>query len=218
MLTALIGLLGIGGVAGLALKFFGWTAIKTWAKSIPPKAWIALAIVGVLVGGYLWINHKIHAAYVQGKKDGHAAQFAYDQAQLDKIRAQARAFKQKLDDANTRIQTEEKARHDQTVAANRALADALRVRIGTKAKPGGGGSANLPSTAPPGVSAGGPQPPADAGLGQGADRPLILVDANRLIDYAEQADNDHDALVRTEDAHKRYQQSWPSGVTAPPDR
>jgi hypothetical protein len=226
MLTALIGLLGVGGIAGLALHLFGWagtlakmTSFGQGAKSIvsriPRWAWIALAVVALLVGGYLWINHKIHQAYANGSKDGHAAQFAHDQAEMDKVRARARAFKLQLDTANTKIHNEEQARHDQVTAANRALADALRLRVGTKAQPGGRGVANLSGAAAAGVAAGGSQPPADAGLGQGADRPLVCVDAGALIDYAEQADDEHDALVKQEDAQKRYKERWPSATASP---
>jgi hypothetical protein len=229
MLTALIGLLGVGGIAGLALHLFGWAGTlakltsfgrgaKATAQRIPPKVWIGLAVAAVLVGGYFWVNHKIHQAYANGSKAGHAAQFAHDQAEMAKARALARAYKLKLDTANTKIHNEEQTRHDQTVAANRALADALRLRVRTSPQPGGRGVSNLPGAATAGVPAGGPRSTADAGLGQGGDRPLICVDGAKLIDYAEQADNEHDALVRTEDAQKRYQEHWPSGATAPPLR
>jgi hypothetical protein len=43
----------------------------------------------------------------------------------------------------------------------------------------------------------------------GAAAPRVCVDAGRLIDYAEQADNDHDALIRIEDAWRQYQANQP---------
>jgi hypothetical protein len=234
MLIGLLGLLGVGGVAGIALRLFGLSGTiakvtsfgsgaKAAAMKVPRWVWIALAVTVVLVGGYLWVNHKIHQAYTQGhtlgRKEGHAAQFAYDQAIMAKARAQARAFKKQLDTANTTIHNQEQTRHDQTVAANHALADALRMRFdrqSNRPQARGGGGGHLPGATVAGLSTGGSQPGADAQLGQAADRPIVCVDAQQLIDYAEQADNDHDALVKTEDAHKRYLEHWPSGATAPP--
>lgn len=223
MLTALLGLTGVGGVAGLVLHLFGWSGTlakltsfgrgaKATARKVPSWVWIALAVAAVLLGGYLWINHKIHQAYANGSKAGHAAQFAYDEGIAAKARAQARDFKQKLDTANVKIHNQEQTSHDQTVAANHTLADALRVRIAQRQRVQAGdrSSANLPGAAATGVPAGGSQAPTDAGLGQGAARPLVCVDAYQLVDYAEQADNDHDALVKTEDAQKRYAEHWPA--------
>lgn len=228
MLTALLALTGVGGVVGIALRLFGLSGTiakvtsfgqgaKAAVQKVPRWVWIALAVTAVLVGGYLWVNHKIHQAYADGSKAGHAAQFAYDEGIAAKARAQARDLKIKLDTANVKIHNQEQTSHDQTVAANRALADALRVRIDQRQRvqPGDRGVANLPGAAAAGVSAGGSQAQADAQLGQGAARPVVCVDANQLIDYAEQADNDHDALVKTEDAQKLYQQHWPTGAPQP---
>lgn len=228
MLTALLGLLGVGGVAGIALRMFGLSGTlskltgfgqgaKAVVQKVPRWVWIALAVAAVLIGGYLWVNHKIHQAYAEGSKAGHVAQFAYDQALADKARAQARDLKLKLDTANTKIHNQEQTSHDQTVATNRALADALRMRIAERQRVQASdrGVANLPGAATAGVPAGGPHPQADAQLGQGADRPVVCVDANQLIDYAEQADNEHDALVKTEDAQKKYQEHWPTGAPQP---
>lgn len=228
MLTALLALTGVGGVAGIALRMFGLSGTiakltgfgqgaKAAAQKVPKWVWIALATVAVLVGGYLWVNHKIHQAYANGSKAGHAAQFAYDEGIAAKARAQARAYKVQLDTANAKIHNQEQTSHDQTVAANRTLADALRVRIAQRQRVQAGdrGSANLPGTAATGVPAGGSQAQADAQLGEGAAGSVVCVDANQLISYAEQADNEHDALVRTEDAQKRYQEHWPAGAPQP---
>lgn len=225
MIAALLSLTGVGGIAAIALRLFGLSGTiakvtsfgqgaKAAAKKVPRWVWIVLATAAVLLGGYLWVNHKIHQAYANGSKAGHAAQFAHDQAENDKIRQQAIAWKRKADQANATIHQKEQALHDQTVASNRALADALRLRLGAAHQPSGGSGQHLSGASAAAVQPGGPQSQADAAVASGAAAPRVCVDAGALIDYAEQADNDHDALIHTEDAWKGYKGNEPK----PPGR
>ena len=215
MLEALGAKLALGFAWSKAKAISGWSAMS-------PKMHLyiigAVAAVLAFIGHQLYAHHQLKTQYELGLKKGHADQFAHDQAEMDKVRAQARAFKQQADKANTLIHNQEKAIHDAQVARNHALADALRMRVRTSAQPSRGGVANLSGSAGARVAAGGSQPPADAGLGSGADRPLVCVDVNQLIDYAEQADDDYDALVKQEDAQKKYQQHWPSTTAQPPSQ
>jgi hypothetical protein len=174
-------------------------------KRIPPKVWLALAVIAALIGGYLWVEHKIHQAYAEGSKAGHAAQFAHDQAEADRVRAIARQWKQRADAEHAKITQEERASYDKTVAANRALADALRLRVSPPIHSGNGGGGYLSSASSLGDSSGRPEPQADARLA-GA---TATVPAEQLITYAEQCDDDHAARITVEDQWKRLQDSWP---------
>jgi hypothetical protein len=181
-------------------------AARDWA-AIPPKVkqWLLIA-VAVLILGFvhqIYAHRQAHKQYVAG----YAAAQKADQALIDKERAEAVAWKKKADDNNSKIVAEGKARHDETVAHNHALADALRVRIHAASQPIGASRPALPHFAGAAVQPGGPQPQADAGLA--GEAATVCVNAEQLIDYAEQADNDHAALETTEDTWKRLQRTWP---------
>lgn len=179
--------------------------IGSFLKGIPPKAWLVLAIIAALIGAVVWHQHAAHKALSQADQSGYNRAKEEDRAAMAKARSEATAWKSVADLNNAKIIQQEKARHDETVAHNHALADALRVRLGaSKVHPAGSGGGNLPRPATAAGGSGRPLAPADAGLaGQ------VCVPAGPLIDYAEQADNDHDARIRIEDAWRRLQQSWP---------
>jgi hypothetical protein len=177
---------------------------------LPRQFWYALIVIAIVVGGYFWVKHQIHAAYDRGYKDGYTQARNEDIAAAAKQREAALAWKKRADDANETIRQKEQALHDQTVASNRALADALRVRVhNAQVQPAGGGGQAVPGAAAAADRHSRPQPQADAAVAGGAAAPRVCVDAGRLIDYAEQADNDHDALIRIEDAWRQYQANQP---------
>jgi hypothetical protein len=184
--------------------------VGAFLKRIPRQVWIALAIAAALVAAFLWHQHAMHKALKQAHDSGYAQARSEDQAAIDKARAAARDWKLKADQANETIHKKEQALHDQTVANNHALADALRMRVhaNAAAQSVGGSRTTMSGAASAADRQGRPDARTDARVVAQAD-PLVCVPAGRLIDYAEQADNDHDALIRTEDAWKQYEANQP---------
>jgi hypothetical protein len=58
MLTLLASLLGVGGLAGLALRFLGVAGVKKAAAKVPPKVWLFLAIAISLGLAVWWIDRR----------------------------------------------------------------------------------------------------------------------------------------------------------------
>jgi hypothetical protein len=195
----------VGFIAKSALM---QSPVGAFLKMVPAWAWKALAIAALLLGLFLWHQLTVRKHDVALIHQAKVEQFAHDQAQLDAARKAAVNWKRKADQANSRIHDEEKARHDQNVAHNRALADALRLRLRAKAQPVGRGGSVVSGASGIAGWSGGPLSQANAGV-VGETASSICVPGAPLIDYAEQADNDHDALIRIEDTWRRYQQNQP---------
>lgn len=151
------------------------------------KFWPYLALVGLLIGAYLWIDSRGYhrgydarqpeiAALTSTIQDVRAktAQAKTDDAARAKASEQAQAMANKGSSDAYRIQ----------LAALRARYDALRVRAGTTggANPGSGGSAAVPG--------------ADAIAG-GVDGPA---DSDRLFGFAYAADENTLKLLRLQRA------------------
>lgn len=195
---------------GLAIKaIFGGIASKAksaWS-AIPPKVkLILLAIVAAVALIFLhqwYADRQLKAAdqagYDRAKRE--------DQAAMTKARTDAAAWKQKADVSNGKIKQKGDTLHDQAVTHNRALADDLRLRVGTKVQPSGRSGPGMPGVATAAGRPDGSQPYTDAGL---AEQATATVPALDLINYAEQCDNDHDARIRIEDAWDRYKANWPT--------
>lgn len=185
-------------------------------QRIPKPVWEALTVAAYVIALICLHQHYANAAISKAYKDGFAAARKQDQEAADQVRAKAEAYKVSADAANVKIYNERKVAHDQVVAVNHRLADALRVRAAAAAvHPVSGGRGHLPGATDAAVRTGGPPSPADAQLGAGP-APVVCVDAGQLIDYAEQADDEHDALEKAEDAWKQYRANQPVSAPSPP--
>jgi hypothetical protein len=185
--------------------------VKSAWGAIPPKvrlyALIALAVIAAGLAHHFYAKHQLHAQYQLGYDAGYAQAVKDDQKKIDAANAAARAWKTKADASNMKVTTEERGHYDDKASHNRAVADAIRVRIRAKSQPQNGSSPALPHFAAAGGAAGGPQPQANAGLA--GEAATICVNAEELVTYAQNADDDHDARVTVEDQWKRLQINWP---------
>lgn len=128
MLAALLSLLGVGGIAGIALRLFGWAGTVAKVKKVPPKVWIALAIFAALVGAFFWHQHvagkALKARYAAGDAAGYARAKAEDKAAADRIAARARSIEGKGREVTKKVEE----RHAQSLDRIHADARALRLR------------------------------------------------------------------------------------------
>lgn len=58
MIALIASVLGVGGVAGLALRFFGVAGVKKAAGKIPPKVWLFIAIAIALALAVWFIDRR----------------------------------------------------------------------------------------------------------------------------------------------------------------
>jgi hypothetical protein len=191
-----LGVLVPGGGLAFAIAKFGartvFGRIGDTARRVPTKAWIALAILAVLIGGYFLHQHRAHvalsAAYAAGSSDRDKAW----QKRLDAEHAEAVKWKAKAESEQASISNDIGARHAQDLRHIDARADEQRLR--------GPGQAAAPacvrsgdhSSLPPGpgghVAPGGAGDATVAGLPQG--EPLAIVPWNPLVAFG--ADHDTD--------------------------
>lgn len=71
MIALIASVLGVGGVAGLALRFFGVAGVKKAAGKIPPKVWLFLAIAAALALAVWFIDRR---GYQRAKEQDHLRQ------------------------------------------------------------------------------------------------------------------------------------------------
>jgi hypothetical protein len=135
MIAVLLGLLSVGGLGGIAFKIFGWTAIKafggraaTAAGRVPPKAWIALAVVIALTGSYFLHRHFVHSFKVEIQRAQMAADNDHWKKKLAAARTDALNWKQHYEQAQTKQADKERTRHEQVLRDNAAISSALRLR------------------------------------------------------------------------------------------
>jgi hypothetical protein len=65
MIALLAGLLGVGGIAGIVLRLFGFGAVKKAASKIPPQVWLFGAIA-IAIGLAAWFLD--HRGYERAKE------------------------------------------------------------------------------------------------------------------------------------------------------
>lgn len=166
----MIGLLsacgGLAGVAGIAAWFLvpGLSAaLSRLAKAMPPKAWLAIAIV-VTIGVAVWL-HQVRAAQViaQVRKDTIAARDKQWQVQFDKLHGAALTWKSNYQGKADALAMERQERHEQDLRDIAARADALGLR--------GPGKAAAPACGRPGNGSG-----SSAAAGQGSVAPGRTID------------------------------------------
>ena len=178
MVVPLVAKLGLGLMFG---------RVKAFLQLIPRWAWIALAVVAVLLAGYWLHGRAVRNAYQTAYAAGRADEKKDWQAAFAKMQEAAAAWRANYEDAATRISTEEGARHDAEIRSNAIRADDLRVHgPGAAACTGPGDRAGL-STAPGGPDAA--SGTGDASVAGVPEHPsLAAVPWGRLVDYAESCD------------------------------
>ena len=178
MVAPLIAKLGLGLMFG---------RVKAFLQLIPRWAWIALAVVAVLLAGYWLHGRAVRDAYQTAYAAGRADEKKDWQAAFAKMQEAAAAWRANYEDAAARISTEEGARHDAEIRSNAIRADDLRLHgPGAAACTRPGNRAGF-STAPGSDDApGGTADAAVAGVPEHA--PLAAVPWGRLVDYAESCD------------------------------
>ena len=97
-------------------------------KSVPAWAWKAAAIVALLVGGYLYHQHRAHKAIAAAKLEQKQADDTAWAKALAKAHADALTWKARANAQAATIANDERKIHEQAVASNAAAADALRLR------------------------------------------------------------------------------------------
>jgi hypothetical protein len=178
--------------AGIALAVwrFGKEAVIRFFRSIPPKVWIAIAAVALLVAACFLHGHQVKKAHDAAFAEGAAAEDAKWQKRLDAEHAAALQWKAKADAAATKISQEERARHEDDLNSIAARADAQRLRgpgAAAAAPCGGHGNAARVPAAPGGHVAA--DRSADAGVDRvPTDEGLAIVSWDDLVDWAAAAD------------------------------
>lgn len=112
-------------LAGIATKVSGVGAVF---KKVPRWAWIAAAAVALLTGGYLFHQHRAHAAIAAAKAEQKAADDAAFAKRIAAVAAQATEIRKRAEALSASISNEERIKNDQAHARNAADADALRLR------------------------------------------------------------------------------------------
>jgi hypothetical protein len=188
----------------------GGFLVGVWAllKRVPRWAWLALAVVALIFGGYLWAKHAIHQAYADGRKAGYAQAVADINAREAKKVAPLVAAKTAVDARNEITNQNARKTYDAGNAhIDRNVADLLGLYAGPKGQPRSGSKPGVPGVSKPA----GAQPAlsrADDGLAQAGGEPTITVPARQLISRAAICDRDYTALKAWEDAYTGWRQAY----------
>lgn len=180
-------------LAPLALKL---SPVGAMLKRIPRWAWIALAVVAILLLGSCVHKRKVKAF----GEERYAAGVAYEQARLEK---KAKELKAKVDALSGKITNQLKAKHDEKVIVINRAADDLRVRgPGKAACPGYTGVSSGPGGS---VSAGGRPNASATGL---PDQDRIVLPFTWTVDNAERCDLNRAEVLTWREWHKQQSEAW----------
>lgn len=180
-MIAFIGsLLGVGGIAGVALHFFGFAGLKKAAGQLPAKDWLIIGIALALGAAFFAHQHYAHAAIAAAEQRGYDRAIADVKAQQKRVDARARERKARIEAAATNITQKTEVHLEKTVTDIAGDARALRVRgapASGSIRVTGGGVLGLPG------AAGGRDGAAQGALSGLAEIPWIpLVDHGELCD------------------------------------
>lgn len=190
----------LGGIAMLVLKPLLRRKAADLAGKVPWQGWAVLAFVVLAIGGAWWVNHKISAAYSDGRAQGRIEANADWQLALDAAHADAVKWRTAYEATSAFISTRLREQHDQDLRDNARLAGDLGLRGPGQAaaRCGPGGAAQLAGgacgrePAPAGPDA--PADPVPAGDG------FAVVPWGWLVDRA----REHDDLL----AENQSWRSW----------
>jgi hypothetical protein len=165
-------------------------------KAVPRWAWIALAVVSILLLGSCAHKRKVKAF----GEERYAAGVAYEQARLEK---KAKELKAKVDALSGKITTQLRTKHDEKVIVINRAADDLRLRGAGKAScssPAGIPSGPSGSVAPSGQgSVAGPQVPTGD---------FAAVPWGWLVDRAEVCDLNRQEVLTWREWHRQQSEAW----------
>jgi hypothetical protein len=213
MLTGILGALGLGGAGALLFLFPALrTALLLFARRIPPRLWLALAVLALavlaLIGAAVWWHRSAVAdARADGFAAGSAARDLAWQGSFDTALAKGLKYKADFEQASQQLAVALRSKTDETLRRNAATADALRLR--------GPGAAAAPvcrsgSVAATGPAASGPRPPGGPGDAPvdhlPADQGLAILRWTDLVRFAEQHDRyraEREALIEHHDAQAK---------------
>lgn len=164
-------------------------------KLVPRKVWIALAVV-ITLWAAVWLHQKqVDSAYHDAFNAGYAEREKDENEELKFMRDVATAWRKEYEKKATEVSNLQKELHNETIRANSARADALRVR-------GPGAAASCPR---PDRAAGLSTPSGEhgaqasgtdvAGSGMPAEQ-WASVPWAWLVDRAETCDADRDEVQR----------------------
>lgn len=178
-------------VGGLLARF-ALTRVGGFIGRIPRWAWIALAVVVIVVAGNWYHGKKVDAQYKAAYAAGKADEAKRWQIAFDKMQDAADKWKANYEAKAEELSTERRKRHDETLRRNSAIADALRLR--------GPGAASASRCRPlnnsglsngPGQSGSSPSRPDAPGPSVPADGGDAIVPWSWLVKRAEE----HDELL-----------------------
>jgi hypothetical protein len=174
--------------------------IASGFRAVPSWAWKGLAVIVLLIGGYLWHGHKVRAH----DKAIIAAEDAL-------IADQALAMKRKIDALTQQISTIEKAKNDEENRRIDRAADAIGVR-------GPGKAACSRNTGVP-APAGGPRPASGSGSAAPASVPsddgLAGVQWNWLVATGRTCDLNRAETLGWRSWYRQMVEAWPKGSEKP---
>lgn len=194
MLTAILSLLGLGGIGfGVALVMMPGLrlAVSGIIAAIPPRILLALG-AAVLLGGAFWLHQARAAGQIKAARAaGYAAGVAEMKQSFDTLHGAVLTWKQAHQNTAAALSDANRRRFDEDLRANAARADDLRLR-----GPGRASAADCRPGSRAGLAAaaGGPQPVGGRADGPVApvppDEPLALVPWADFVARSEDADAD----------------------------
>jgi hypothetical protein len=208
-------MVGIG--TGLAALNLGArvAGASGFLKRVPRWVWIALGAIALLVAGYVYHQHKAHAAIAGAKLEQKAADDTAWQKRLGQAHAAALAWRGRAEQQGATIARLNKEMHDAQIRDHAAVADALSLR-----GPGAAASHCRPVDHSAAASVAGGRSEAAAGA-DAAGRAVpsgewAVVPWDWLVTRA----REHDDLLTDETtrraADKQQREAWEKMRTAPP--
>lgn len=201
-----LGLPALASVIGVAV--LGPGPAFALVKRIPPKVWLALAVVALIIVAGIWHQRhakaELQAAYDRGVADEREA----NRLERERLRAKADRIRQGVETLQAKISNQLK---DTNNAENRRIAaagDDLRLRGPGKAAacPGPGGSAGLPDAAGRHDQAGAARNDAGRRLSE-PDR-LAVVPWGWLVSHAEGCDLNRQEVLTWRDWYAQQSVAW----------
>lgn len=219
MIAAILGLLGVGGIAGLALHLFGWAGTlgklasfgrgaKDVAARIPPKVKLAIAGILLLVVLFFVHQHIAHKRLKAADAAGYARGVQVYKRALEIVHARAIERRKRFERGSAAITTDVRTRHDQNDRNSIALAGDVRLR--------GPGAARCRPVDNPGVpaGAGGYGAGGGAGAAQVAGLPgqggveLIAVPFPGAVAFGEVSDLNRNEVLAWREWYDRQFKAW----------
>lgn len=222
MLGIILGVAGVagGGIAALVAKF-GMNVVlgeaSGFLKSVPRWAWIALAVIALLVAGIIWHQRHLRAHDAALVKATIATRDQQWRDALAKAHSAAIAARTRHEAAAAKISTTLKGQHDAQVRSNASDARDLQLRGPGKAAancgfgdhPGVPAAAGQPGRPAGGAGAAAGQVPAADGLaGLPAERFAIVPWSWLVEEVAQPADDSRTEVLTWRNWYAQQFTAW----------